>query len=153
MNDRPSQHSVPLKLEKIVLATLQVLLFAVVIVATIILCFLFVRGLILVVPHTTSVDALREVLDKTFGGVLIVFLGLELLETFKVYFQEREIRLEAVIVVAVIAVGRHVVEIDLEHTPGFVLLGIAALLLSLAFGYFLIKRSLRSQPEEAVKAT
>jgi uncharacterized membrane protein (DUF373 family) len=85
------------------------LLFAVVIVATIILCFLFLRGLILVVPHTTSVDALREVLDKTFGGVLIVFLGLELLETFKVYFQEREIRFEAVIVVAVIAVGRHVV--------------------------------------------
>jgi uncharacterized membrane protein (DUF373 family) len=77
--------------------------------------------------------------------VLIVFLGLELLETFKVYYQEREIRVEAVMVVAIIAVGRQIIEVDLEHTSGPVLLGIAALLIALASGYFLIKRSLGSR--------
>jgi uncharacterized membrane protein (DUF373 family) len=132
---------------KIILTTLQILLIAAVAVATLVLCFLFIRGLILYVPNTTSVDLLREMLNRTFAGVLIVFLGLELLETFQIYFKEREIRVEAVIVVAIIAVGRHIVELDLERTPGFVLLGIAALLLSLASGYFFIKRSLGSQSE------
>jgi uncharacterized membrane protein (DUF373 family) len=145
MNGGPAQRSISSRLENIILATLQALLLAAVAVATILLCFLFVRGLIVTVPHTTSVDVLHEVLDRTFGGVLIVFLGLELLETFKVYYQEREIRVEAVMVVAIIAVGRQIIEVDLEHTSGPVLLGIAALLIALASGYFLIKRSLGSR--------
>jgi uncharacterized membrane protein (DUF373 family) len=149
MNHSSAQPSIGLRLEKIILATLQTLLIAAIAVATIFLCFLFVRGLILQTPHVTSVDVLRELLDKTFGGVLIVLLGLELLETFKVYFEEREIRVEAVIVVAIIAVGRHIIEVDLEHTSGSALLGIAALLLALASGYFLIKRSLGLQPNRS----
>jgi uncharacterized membrane protein (DUF373 family) len=147
MNHSPAQSSIGLRLEKIILSTLETLLIAAIAVATIFLCFLFVRGLIVETPQVNSVDILHELLDRTFGGVLIVLLGLELLETFKVYFHEREIRVEAVIVVAIIAVGRHVIEVDLEHTPGSVLLGIAALLIALAAGYFLIKRSLRSSTE------
>ncbi|HEY7306888.1 MAG TPA: phosphate-starvation-inducible PsiE family protein [Bryobacteraceae bacterium] len=149
MNHSPTQPSIGLRLEKIILATLQTLLIAAIAVATIFLCFLFVRGLILQTPHVTSVDILHELLDKTFGGVLIVLLGLELLETFKVYYQEREIRVEAVIVVAIIAVGRHIIEVDFEHTPGSVLVGIAALLMALAAGYFLIKRSLGLQSDRS----
>lgn len=144
MDERPAPYSIIEKLENIILSTLKTLLIVAVAFATIILCFLFVRGVILYTPHIGSVDVLHEMLDRIFGGVLIVFLGLELLETFKVYFERREIRIEAVIVVAIIAVGRHVIEVDLEHTSGFILLGIAALLISLASGYFLIKRSLRA---------
>ena len=144
MDERPAPYSIIEKLENIILSTLKTLLIVAVAFATVILCFLFVRGVILYTPHIGSVDVLHEMLDRIFGGVLIVFLGLELLETFKVYFERREIRIEAVIVVAIIAVGRHVIEVDLEHTSGFILLGIAALLISLASGYFLIKRSLRA---------
>lgn len=145
MNDTSAQHPIVLKLEKIIITTLQILLISAVAVATLILCYLFVRGLVLVVPQAGSVEFLHQMLDRTFGGVLIVFLGLELLETFKVYFKDQEVRVEAVIVVAIIAVGRHVIEVDLEHTPGFVLIGIAALLIALTSGYFLIKRSLHSR--------
>jgi len=144
VDERPAPYSIIEKLENIILSTLKTLLIVAVAFATVILCFLFVRGVILYTPHIGSVDVLHEMLDRIFGGVLIVFLGLELLETFKVYFERREIRIEAVIVVAIIAVGRHVIEVDLEHTSGFILLGIAALLISLASGYFLIKRSLRA---------
>ena len=145
MNDTSAQHPIVLKLEKIIITTLQILLISAVAVATLILCYLFARGLVLVVPQAGSVEFLHQMLDRTFGGVLIVFLGLELLETFKVYFKDQEVRVEAVIVVAIIAVGRHVIEVDLEHTPGFVLIGIAALLMALTTGYFLIKRSLHAR--------
>jgi uncharacterized membrane protein (DUF373 family) len=142
MNGGSDRLAIIAKLENLIITTLQLLLVGAVTVATIILCFLFVRGLVLYVPHSTSVDFLHQVLNRTFGGVLIVFLGLELLETFRVYFESREIRVEAVIVVAITAVGRHIIEVDLERTSGNALLGIAALLLSLSAGYFLIKRSL-----------
>ncbi len=145
MNDTSAQHPIVLKLEKIIITTLQILLISAVAVATLVLCYLFARGLVLMVPQASSVEFLHQMLDRTFGGVLIVFLGLELLETFKVYFKDQEVRVEAVIVVAIIAVGRHVIEVDLEHTPGFVLIGIAALLIALTSGYFLIKRSIQSR--------
>lgn len=142
MDERPATNSMIEKVENVILTTLKALLILAVAFATVILCFLFVRGVILYVPQIGSIDVLHELLDRVFGGVLFVFLGLELLETFKVYFERQEIRIEAVIVVAIIAVGRHVIQVDLEHTPGFALLGIAGLLIALTLGYFLIKRSL-----------
>ena len=100
-DDTSATPSIFAKLENVIVITLQILLVTAVAVATIVACFLFLRGLILYIPHTTSVDFLHEILDRTFGGILIVFLGLELLETFKVYFKEHEVRVEAVIVAAI----------------------------------------------------
>jgi len=70
-----------------------------------------------------------------------VVLGLELLETLRAYFTEHRVRLEVILVVAIIAVGRQVIQIDFEHTPGMVLLGLSGLILALTLGYFLIKKS------------
>jgi uncharacterized membrane protein (DUF373 family) len=80
-------------------------------------------------------------MQQSFAGVLIVVLGLELLETLKTYFAEHHVRLEVILVVAIIAVGRHVIQIDFEHTPGTVLLGLSSVILALTVGYFLIKRT------------
>ena len=109
MNDKPAGQSLISRLENTSVRTLQIVLIFGLAFATMVLCFLFVRGVILYTPHLTSVDVLRELVTRLFGGVLIVVLGLELLETFKVYFHEQAIRVEAVIVVAIIAVGRHVI--------------------------------------------
>jgi hypothetical protein len=40
-----------------------------------------------------------------------------------------------------IAVGRHVIEIDYQHANPVTLFGTAAIILGLAAGYFLLKRS------------
>ena len=57
----------------------------------------------------------HAVLQRGFGGVLVVLLGLELLDTLKAYFSEHHIRVEVIIVVAMIAVGRHIIQLDFEH--------------------------------------
>ena len=46
-------------------------------------------------------------------------------------------------VAATIAVGRHVILIDLEHAGGMQLIGVAALVLALTTGCYLTKRSFR----------
>jgi uncharacterized membrane protein (DUF373 family) len=80
-------------------------------------------------------------LQQSFAGVLTVVLGLELLETLNTYFTEHHVRLEVILVVAIIAIGRHVIQIDFEHTAGTVLLGIAGVILALTLGYFLVKKA------------
>jgi uncharacterized membrane protein (DUF373 family) len=66
-------------------------------------------------------------------------LGLELLETLKTYFQDYHIRTEVILVVAIIAVGRHIIQTDFEHTSGSVLVGMAALIVALAVSYYLVR--------------
>ena len=46
-----------------------------------------------------------------------------------------------ILVVAIIAVGRHIIQIDFEHTSGAVLAGTATLMLALAASYALIRWS------------
>jgi uncharacterized membrane protein (DUF373 family) len=83
-------------------------------------------------------------MQRAFGGVLVVVLGLELIETLKVYFHEHQVRVEVIMIVGLIAVGRHVIQIDYVHEEASQLFGLGALIVSLALGYFLVGKSGRS---------
>jgi uncharacterized membrane protein (DUF373 family) len=129
------------RLEVVVVAAMQVLVMLLVAVGTVVLYLLFMKN---VVTHVSGIDSaagLLPAMQQSFAGVLTVVLGLELLETLKAYFTEHRIRLEVIVVVAIIAVARHVIQIDFEHTPGIVLLGLSGVILALTVGYFLIKRT------------
>jgi uncharacterized membrane protein (DUF373 family) len=83
---------------------------------------------------------LQEVMQRGFGAVLVVLLGLELLETIRQYTAEHRVRVEVVFFVGLIAVGRHVIQIDYLNASIGELLGTAAIVLALATGYFLVRR-------------
>ena len=51
-----------------------------------------------------------------------------------------------ILIVAVIAVSRHIIQLDFEHADGFVLIGIGALVISLTAGYFLVRWGTLSNP-------
>ena len=75
-------------------------------------------------------------MQRAFGGVLVVVLGLELIETLKVYFHEHQVRVEVIMIVGLIAVGRHVIQVDYEHVEASQLIGLGALIVALALGYY-----------------
>lgn len=93
------------------------------------------------ISNIESTEELHKAVQRGFAGVLIILLGLELLDTLKTYFTEHRIGAEVILVVALIAVGRHVIQVDFEHTAGPVLFGLSALLLSLSIGLFLMKKA------------
>jgi len=128
------------RIEQSVVVILMILLIALIAVALYELVTLFVTrmGSRLAEIHTTS--DFQEALQAGFGGVLIVLLGLELLETMKVYFQDHRFRIEVIILVAIIATGRHMILIDMHHTNPMTLFGLAALMLALSGSYYLLKR-------------
>jgi uncharacterized membrane protein (DUF373 family) len=83
---------------------------------------------------------LGDLLDL-FGVFMLVLIGIELLDTIKVYFNERVVHVEVVLLVAMIAVARKVIVMEPEEYAPMTLVGIALMVLTLAVGYYLIKRA------------
>ena len=80
-----------------------------------------------------------DALMGAFGIFMLVLIGIELLDTIKVYFKEHVIHVEVVMLVALIAVARKVIVMDYSELTGTEILGIAAIVLALSAGYYLIK--------------
>jgi len=133
------------KFEALIIATLQLLLVVAVTMGTIQLFILFVRRLPAAWADINNADDLHSVMQRAFGGVLVVVLGLELIETLKVYFHDHQVRVEVIMIVGLIAVGRHVIQVDYEHVEASKLIGLGGLIVSLALGYFLVGKS--SKPD------
>ncbi len=101
---------------------------------------LFINGVQTNIRSISSIAETQLAIQRVFSGVLLLLLGLEMLETLKTYFTDHLIRTEVILVVAMIAVGRHIVQIDFEHIPPGTLAGIASLMLALSLSYFLVRK-------------
>jgi uncharacterized membrane protein (DUF373 family) len=82
-----------------------------------------------------------ELLD-IFGLFMLVIIGIELLETvMKTYLLESVNHIEVVLGVAIIAIARKVIILDVKEVPSLTLIGVGVIIISLLAGYFLLKRS------------
>ena len=87
-----------------------------------------------------SLNALQAAVEQVFAGVLLLMLGLELLKSLTKFFTGFEVQVQIILVVAMIAVTRHIMLVDLEHTQWTTLLGAGTLILALAVSYALVRR-------------
>jgi uncharacterized membrane protein (DUF373 family) len=99
---------------------------------------------------------LLEVTEVTsvFGIVFMVLIGLELLETIKTYLSSDQLHVEVVFLVAMIAIARKVILLDVKHLDAPILYGIAAIIFALAVGFFFLRYAYREgadvrNPQEA----
>ena len=130
--------------ERVIVGLLLVMLMILILVGVGVLADLFVdffRQLPSRLAQLDNVETLQHEMHQAFGGFLVLLLGLELLTTVRMYLTDHMIHVETVFLVAMIAVGRHVIELDFGTASMGTLLGVAAILLSLAAGYYLLKRS------------
>lgn len=84
-------------------------------------------------------------LFKIFGFFFIILIGFELVETVEMYFKENIIHAEVVLLVAVIAVSRKVILLDLEKYDPIATIGLALIIIALGGCYYLIKKSYRGE--------
>ncbi len=94
-------------------------------------------------PRPVLLD-LGEML-QIFSFFLMVLVGLELVEVLKDYLFEDTVHVEVVLLVALIAVARKVIILDPKELDPAVLWGLAAVILALAAGYFVLKKALAEQ--------
>lgn len=83
-------------------------------------------------------------LFRIFGFFFIILIGFELVETVEMYFKDNIIHAEVVLLVAVIAVSRKVILLDLEKYDPIAIIGLGIIIIALGGCYWLIKQSYRS---------
>jgi uncharacterized membrane protein (DUF373 family) len=125
--------------EKFIVYSLIIMMAITIFLATIDLGWTMVKDIISPPIFIINVNDLLEI----FGMFLLVLIGIELLETIKTYSSESKIHLEVVFMVAMIAIARKIIILDLKEISNFTLIGLAAVIFSLSVGYYLIKRERR----------
>ncbi len=95
-----------------------------------------------------SISKTQIILDKTeltkiFGLFFNVLIGLELFETVKLYLRDDVLNAEVIILVVLIAVSRKLIITDFDNASYEIIAAIAAIILALAVGYYLIRKGQR----------
>ncbi len=119
------------KYERAIVGALIVMLALVVALATVELGWIL--GVDIVSPPSLLLEV-DELLD-IFGFFLLVLIGLELLDTIKIYFEKGAIELKVIFSVALIAIGRKIIVLDPSDYDGMQLIGMAAIIVALVLGY------------------
>jgi uncharacterized membrane protein (DUF373 family) len=125
------------KFEKAITVTLVVLMAVVLLLATVELGWIIVKDII--TPPVLLLE-IHELLD-IFGLFLLVLIGVELLETIKAYLRENVVHFEVVLTVAMIAIARKVITLDVKELPGLTLVGMAAIIVGLAAAKYYFRRA------------
>ena len=102
---------------------------------------LFVLGPRFGNPHQSEIENFilsSPELKKSIGAIE----RLELVETLKVYINEEIVHVEFVFLVAIIAVARKVIVLDIKNLEPLTLIGLASIILALSGGFYLLKKAL-----------
>lgn len=125
------------RVEKVVVLGLLVLMLLVVVAGAVELVFVIYDAM--AEPPRYMLLDINELL-RIFGFFLLILIGLELVSSIKNYLADHTVHVEVVMVVALIAVSRKIIVIDYDKTAPMTLVGMAALIIALTGGYFLLKR-------------
>ncbi len=127
------------KFEHIIVLSLITMMVIVVVLATVELGWIIIRDIVTPPVILLEIDELLEI----FGFFLLVLIGIELLETIKAYLLTNVIHVEIVLEVALIAIARKVIILDINKYDSLTLVGIAALIAAVALAFLVIKRHIK----------
>jgi uncharacterized membrane protein (DUF373 family) len=124
------------QVEKFVVTSLLVMMVVVVCLGTLDLAWLLIKDIITPPRFLLEIDELLDI----FGLFLLVLIGVELMESIRIYREQKTLHVEVVMTVAIIAIARKVIILDIKEISSLTLLGIAAIIAALSLGYFLIRK-------------
>ncbi len=131
------------KFEKMIILALVAMMALVLFLSTLDVAWIIIKDIMTPPVFLLDIDELLEI----FGLFMLVLIGIELLETMvKTYLSQSIDHAQIVMSVAIIAIARKVIILDVKELSGVALLGIAAIILALSIGYYLIK--LKAKLEE-----
>ena len=136
------------KAERVVIIVLLVTLLFIICYTTFVFIKLLFEGFTEGLTQGSGAGNIFQHLHAIFGGFLSVLIGIELLHTIKMYLRTDVVHVEVVLLVALTGVSRHVIDLDYEKLDPMKVLGLAALIISLSAGYYLIKKGMVSFREK-----
>jgi len=125
------------KFEKAITVTLVALMALVVLLAPIELGWIIIKDIITPPVFLLEIEELLDI----FGLFLLVLIGVELLGTIRAYLKENIVHFEVVLTVAMIAITRKVIILDVKELPGMTLVGIAAIIVALSAAKYFFRKA------------
>jgi len=128
--------------KRIVAGILMALMFLLVGVVTLEIVYAFISAA-LPGDHLSATEIVMSEQDllAILGLFLSVLIALELIETVEVYFRDHSIHVEIVVLVAIIALARKVIILDLGKYDALVLFALGFLILALGATYFFVRKA------------
>lgn len=124
--------------KKAVITVLTVMMALVLLLSTIELGWVLVKDIVAPPIFLLDIDELLDI----FGLFMLVIIGIELLETvMKTYLMESVNHIEVVLGVAIIAIVRKVIILDIKEVPIPTPNGVGVIIIFLLTGNFLLKKS------------
>jgi uncharacterized membrane protein (DUF373 family) len=123
-----------------------------------VMCYIAFQTIELVWESIKSYSArIREAgLDYTqeYGkSIFIIFfnilLALEILETVRVFDKDHDVKIRIILLVCIIAISRKVLTLDVKGSNPLAELALAALVVGLAGGYYLVTRSRKHEASQS----
>ena len=137
--------------EQVVIIFLMTLMSILIVLATLDLGRKLIAEIISAPAFIPDINNLLDI----FGYFLLILIGVELLETIKAYLIEHVVHVEIVIEVALIAIARKLIILDIKELNSDKLFAVAALVGMVALAFYLEKlgRAVKSRVRESEKTT
>ena len=128
------------RLERFIVLALLGMMMIVVFLGTVELAVVLVRQMLAPpLPVLLDIDEMLTI----FGFFMLILVGLELMETVRVYLVDEIVHAEVIFLVAIIAITRKVIILDFKSLQPLNLIGIAAIILALSAGFYTVKKALK----------
>ena len=128
--------------KRLIAAVLMLMMFVLVAIVTVELVWAFLSPILPGGPISVEDVVMTE--DEMLGILglfLTVLIALELIETVEVYFRKHAIHVEIVVLVAIIALARKVIILDLAKYEPLVLFALGFLVVALGATYYLVRKA------------
>ena len=104
------------------------------------LAYQFAKALLLGGGDSGRLLITKEQTAKVLPVFFNILIAIELIDTFNVYVKEHSIKVQSILLIGLIAVGRKLLVLDIGHADGLSNIGLAAIILALSLGYYLIRK-------------
>lgn len=129
------------KFEVIVFYILSSIIVLYITVELIELVYQFGKALFSMNDTTTRLLITKEQTASVLPVFFNILIAIELIDTFNVYIKEHQIKVQSILLIGLIAIGRKLLVLDIGHSDGLSNIGLASIILALSLGYYLVKKS------------
>jgi uncharacterized membrane protein (DUF373 family) len=105
------------------------------------LIYLFGKALISTNDTTTRLLISKEQTALVLPVFFNILIAIELMDTLNAYLTDHKIKVQSILLIGLIAIGRKLLVLDLGHADGLSNIGLASIIIALSLGYYLVKKS------------
>ncbi len=133
-------HSLIKKFEVIVFYILSAIIVLYIGVEIIELIYQFGKALFESNESSTRLLITKEQTSQVLPVFFNILIAIELIDTFNFYIKEKRIKVQSILLIGLMAIGRKLLVLDIGHADGLSNIGLASIIIALSLGYYLVKK-------------